>query len=54
MRARWPEGRAPPKRSHPGAFLDEAHENVFGADLCVEQALGHLVSQVHDLAGHGR
>src|SRR5262249_42056263 len=36
---------------HAGAFLDEAQEDVFGADVLVVEALGFLVGQLHHLAG---
>ena len=35
----------------PGAFLDQAEEDVFGADVLVVEALGLLVGQLHHLAG---
>ena len=33
-----------------GAFLDQAQEDVFGADVLVVEALGLLVGQLHHLA----
>ena len=36
---------------HPAAFLDQAQQDVLGADVFVVEPLGLLVGQLHDLAG---
>ncbi len=35
---------------HPGAFLDEAQQNVLGPDVFVIETLGLLIGQLHDFA----
>ena len=34
-----------------GAFLDQAQQDVLGADVFVVEALGLLIGQLHHLAG---